>query len=223
MRQRHLQYQLCRQIKIVRIVSISGQHQRQNIPRRPLAFPAQFHAHLNTAKCNDVVNVNYRQNGWCQFALAMRTLAHQASFGAVQRTWNSTTTKANAQYANTIETLRNHPHSAHRCAQIGFTLHTHATYMRGFNVVYSRRICSIQTYLSEFGVLLIANYGSVGLPIAGIRDELRIPDAIVVFGVRSLRKYGNGRSAHVFNRVRISNRLLKWMVFGVYRCRLYLM
>lgn len=43
----------------------------------------------------------------------------------------------------------------------------------------------------------ITDEGAVGLAVAGVRNQLRIPHAIVVQTVGALRKYGDGRSAGV--------------------------
>lgn len=48
----HLQHQLGGQIEIVGIVSVGGQHQRQDVPRCALALPAQLDADLRARHTN---------------------------------------------------------------------------------------------------------------------------------------------------------------------------
>lgn len=50
-------------------------------------------------------------------------------------------------------------------------------------------------YLGQLHVCGIAQDGPVGLFVAGVADQLRVPDAEVVLAVRALREDGDGRSA----------------------------
>lgn len=53
-----------------------------------------------------------------------------------------------------------------------------------------------KTYLGELCIGRITDDGAVGLTIAGVRNQLRIPDTIVVQSVGALREYRDGRSAN---------------------------
>lgn len=50
-------------------------------------------------------------------------------------------------------------------------------------------------YLCQLHVGRVSEDGAVGLLVAGVADELRVPDAEVVLAVRPLREDGDGRSA----------------------------
>lgn len=46
MAERHLHDQVGREVEVIRVVAVRGQHQRQNVPLGSFAFPAQFDAKL---------------------------------------------------------------------------------------------------------------------------------------------------------------------------------
>lgn len=49
-------------------------------------------------------------------------------------------------------------------------------------------------HLSQLHIGGIPQDGAVGLLVAGVADQLRVPDAEVVLAVRALREDGDGRS-----------------------------
>lgn len=54
-------------------------------------------------------------------------------------------------------------------------------------------------YLSQFYVSRVSQDLPVRLLVAGVTDQLSVPHSKVMFAVRPLRKYGDGRSARNTN------------------------